>query len=653
MYASGYSQVSKSSPQAQKKTQYRSKGKSCGYYMRIVFFFSSLIQSLIIVSLVLFLVYGKTQDSASTVRIQHLEESFSRLSIDNVALRHQRKNLTNLLNTTLTEKARNDWDLAKLRYISNISVIFIQDIDKKLQQCSQRLIFSESISSTARCPTTFQSNCGLMAEQLKARLELVESNFTQTAQRMRMEMDQTAKERDRINLEAIHLRRDKSTHEKEVEFFRQKCKNDFSESLSGISNVSKAFLEKINSLFPSHIAFQLTCPKQREHLEQIRTNCTSLSMEVEDKLQRYLNVVGGQVSGIQAENSRLKAENWRLSDDYRWCSMNRTDLILQHRKNLDKLQWKHDEDKEILLMDKMRLNGEIDVLQSDVKYKSKSIDHLTERLKQLNMSCVSKTGFSGFPGGTIGAGISVGSGFSKPVAAGTGSHFGSTFNKPVAAGTGSSVGSTFNKPVAAGTGSSVGSTFNKPVAAGTGSYFGSTFNKPVAAGTGSSVGSTFNKPVAAETGSYFGSTFNKPVAAGTGSSVGSGLNKPALSGKPSSFGTSSVSSGIGSNKPTSNVKSSSGLGSSSGSTGSTGSTNKSGSTNSGFSWFGSSNSGQSKTGSGTGRGPSTGNSGGNGSPSDAGRTSGTISVAQHIRDLQRIINPSGPEEKQDLSRMLG
>ncbi|XP_075954811.1 plasmalemma vesicle associated protein a [Anarhichas minor] len=630
MYASGYSQVSKSSPQAQKKTQYRSKGKSCGYYMRIVFFFSSLIQSLIIVSLVLFLIYGKTQDSASTVRIQDLEESFSRLSIENVALRHQRKNLTNLLNTTLTEKARNDWDLAKLRYFSNISAILIQDIDKKLQQCNQKLFFCESMgSSTARCPTTFQlpnsCNCGLMTEQLKARLALVESNFTQTAQRMRMEMDQTAKERDRINLEAIHLRRHKSTHEKEVEFFRQKCKNDFSESLSGITNVSKAFLEKIDSLFPSHIAFQLTCSKQREHLEQIRTNCTSLSMEVEDKLQHYLNVVGEQVSGIQAENSRLKAENWRLSDDYRWCSMNRTDLILQHKRNLDKLQRKHDEDKEILLMDKMRLNGEIEVLNNDVKYKSKSFDHLTERMKQLNMSCTSKTGFSGFPGG----------------AAGAGSPFGSAFNKPAAAGAGSPFGSAFNKPAAAGAGSPFGSAFNKPAAAGAGSPFGSAFNKPAATGAGSP----------------FGSAFNKPVATGAGSSTGSTFNKPALSGKTSIFGTSSASSGIGSNKPTSSVKSSSGLGSSSGSTGSTGSTTKSGSTNSGFSWFGSSNSGQSKTGSGTGRGPSTGNSGGIGSPSDAGRTSGlgggSISVAQHIRDLQRIINPSGPEDKQDLSRMLG
>lgn len=203
-------------------------------------------------------------------------------------------------------------------------------------------------------------------------------------------MDQTVKERDNINLEAIHLRREKSSHEKEVNFFRQKCKDDFSQSLSGISNVSKSFLEKIDSLFPSHIAFQLTCPKQREHLEQIRTNCTSLSMEVEDRFQRYLNNVGEKVSNIQAESSRLKAENTLLSDDYRRCSTNRTGLIREHKQNLDKLQQKHDKEKEELLMDKLRLHGDIEVLNNLVKYTSRVNDHLTEQNRQLNMSCMSK-----------------------------------------------------------------------------------------------------------------------------------------------------------------------------------------------------------------------------------------------------------------------
>lgn len=132
MYTSRYSSVPKHSPTVQKKMQYPSKGKSCGYYLRIIFFFSSLIQSLIIVSLVLFLIYGNKQDSASLSRIQDLEESFSRLSIENVALKKQRTNLTTLLNTTLTEKARNDWELVRLRYYSNVSLFVLRDIDKAM-----------------------------------------------------------------------------------------------------------------------------------------------------------------------------------------------------------------------------------------------------------------------------------------------------------------------------------------------------------------------------------------------------------------------------------------------------------------------------------------------------------------------------------------
>ncbi|XP_076600125.1 plasmalemma vesicle associated protein a isoform X2 [Chaetodon auriga] len=709
MYSSGYSQVSKYSPQAQKKMQYRSNGKSCGYYMRIVFFFSSLIQSLIIVSLVLFLIYGKKQDSASTSRIEDLEESFSRLSIENVALRHQRKNLTTLLNSTLTEKARNDWDLARLRYVANISSILIQDIDKRLQQCTQESIFCKMTSrSLGQCPQLQPGicNCGLMAEQLKARLDLVESNFTQTTQRMRIEMDQIAKERDNLNLEAIRLRRDKSTHEKTVEFYRQKCKDDFAQSLSGVTNVTRAFLEKVDSLFPAHIAFQLTCPKQRDHLEQIRTNCTSLSRDVEDKFQRYLNSVGEQVSGIQSENSRLKAENWRLSEDYRWCSQNRTGLIQQHRQNLNKLQQKHDEDKEKLLIDKMRLNGEIEVLENNVKYKTKEAEHLAQQLKQLNLTCMAKTGFSGYPGlprtsqtgwasssasssssaldqlGRTGSGLT----FSKPLSTGAGSSSSSILSS----GSSSSIGSGYNRQGSTGTGSSsssifsTGSGYNRQGSTGTGSSstsllsggssssFGSAYNKPGSTGTGSSstsllsggssssTGLGYNKP--GSTGgaaSSYGSTGSNPSL----SSSGTGSNKPALSGRGSSTtGSSSGSSGsipnfslsgTGANKPTSSVKSSPGLGSSSGSTGSTSKTG------SGLGWFGfGANSGQSRTGSGTGKGPSSGNSfGGTGSSIGAGRTSGLgggpVSVAQHLQDLQRLINPAVPEEKQDLSRILG
>lgn len=68
MYSSSYSRA-KFGHEA-KEPLHRSRGKSCGYYMRIIFLFSSLIQSLIIVSLVLFLIYGQPEQSAEEKRVK-------------------------------------------------------------------------------------------------------------------------------------------------------------------------------------------------------------------------------------------------------------------------------------------------------------------------------------------------------------------------------------------------------------------------------------------------------------------------------------------------------------------------------------------------------------------------------------------------------
>ncbi|KAM3604873.1 uncharacterized protein V6R79_017401 [Siganus canaliculatus] len=682
MYSNGSSHFSKQKMQAQRKMHYHSKGKSCGYYMRIIFFFSSLIQSLIIVSLVLFLVYGKPQDSASTARVEDLEKSFSRLSIENVALRAQRKNLTNLLNVTLIEKARNDWDLARLRYFSNISASIIQDLDRKVQQCQVDLTLCRSRGiPNGQCPPMNPGHCrcDMFVEQLRARLDLVASNFTQTTQVMRRELDQTAKERDTLHLTVIGLRRDKFMHEKEVELYKQRCKEDFVESLSGVSNVTKAFLLKVESLFPTHIAFQLTCPKQREHLEQIRTNCTSLSREVEDKFQRYLNNVGNHVSGIQGENSRLKAENWRLNDDYRTCSQNRTGIIQQHKQNINKLQQKHDTEKEALLIDKMKLNGEIEVLNNNVRYKSMEVEHIKEQLRQLNMSCMAKMGM-GFPGGAGGGQ------FSRMGSGSTYGSYGSTANKPVSpalnspsssvlsTGYGSSGGYGANRQGSTGSGSTGSGSSSSST--GYGSSSGVGVSKPGSTGSGSSSSSTgygsssgvgVSKPGSTGSGSSSSSTgygsssgvgVSKQGSTGSGSSVSS--SGSAVSGRGPSTAGSSVgsvgssqnvgSSGTGVNKPAASAKSPT-------SSGSTASTSKSGSGSSGW-WWGGGSSSQSKTGSGTAKGPSSGTS--YGGSSSAGRTNGlaggSVSVAQHLQDLQRLINPStrsGPEDRQDLSRMMG
>lgn len=224
---------------------------------------------------------------------------------------------------------------------------------------------------------------------------MVEANLTQTNQKMSREKDEIAKDRDHLNLEAINLRKLKFKAEKEVEFCRESCKTDFANSLSGISNVTRAFLHKIDSLFPSHIAFHLTCSKQREQLEQIRYNCTSLSREVEDKFQRYLDSVGAQMSVIHAENSRFKAENLRVSEDYRVCTQNRTAIIEKNKRNMVELQQKQDRRLEKVLLEKENMVGDLTLLNISVNVKNKEVEYLKEELKQLEITCKTKVSIYG------------------------------------------------------------------------------------------------------------------------------------------------------------------------------------------------------------------------------------------------------------------
>ena len=112
MYSNGYPRDTFA---LQTKKIHRSKGKSCGYYMRIVFFFSSLIQTLIIVSLVLFLIYGQPEKSAEEKHVDELSENFKRVSLSNLQLRKDKVDLGASLGKTTGEKTALVKDVAKLK----------------------------------------------------------------------------------------------------------------------------------------------------------------------------------------------------------------------------------------------------------------------------------------------------------------------------------------------------------------------------------------------------------------------------------------------------------------------------------------------------------------------------------------------------------
>lgn len=120
MYKNSYSQATFGLEAKQiHKTK---KGKSCGYYMRIVFFFSSLIQSLIIASLVLFLVYGQPEKSAEEKRLEDLQQAYDTLSKDHNKLRKEKADLATALKTKSGEKDAADKEITKLKTDLNMTI---------------------------------------------------------------------------------------------------------------------------------------------------------------------------------------------------------------------------------------------------------------------------------------------------------------------------------------------------------------------------------------------------------------------------------------------------------------------------------------------------------------------------------------------------
>ncbi|XP_072518678.1 plasmalemma vesicle associated protein a [Salminus brasiliensis] len=446
MYNSGYSQAKMG---LTAKNLRRSKSKSCGYYMRIVLFFSSLIQSLIIVSLVLFLVYGEPQQTVEEKRIQELEQSYSRLSLENVALRAKEKNLTLQLNITLIAKRYSDNNVTVLRKLANTSSITINGLRMKWAECEaarKSIVQPPSPRMICALPTNdrYLEHRLQQAQELQ---KLLRANFTEQMLITKHELESAQKDRIRYQLEGIEIRREKSFLEERLEMYEKKCKEDFIKSLQGIPDVTKEFLKRVDDLFSKHISFQLTCDKQSIQLENIRANCSSLSTEVENKLQAYLDRVGSQITATVGANAKCMTENKRLSEDATWCIRNRTGIMEENKKVLKKTQQNNDKELERLLLDISKLNANRILLENALSVKGIEIKMLTDKVNDLNASlAVCKVGpFSGAASNPF-YGSSFGTGMSSNTGSGT-----SMFGRTTGSSGGSSTGFGFPRPGPANT----------------------------------------------------------------------------------------------------------------------------------------------------------------------------------------------------------
>lgn len=382
MYSSSYSRA-KFGLEAREPLHRHRQGKSCGYYMRIVFFFSSLIQSLIIVSLVLFLIYGQPEKSAAEKRVKELELSFNRLSENHIQLGKEKADLGAQLGARTAEKADLEKEIAKLKADANKTE---QDLRNKLANCER--MSATTLSMMARRPTppiqpppmvttsselkTLQS---LNAQQ-RAMINLINSNFTQTVQYLSQERDNALRDRDILNQDAITLRRENSMLKEQLTSYTRKCKEDFAHSLDGIKTVTRDFLNRINNLFPHQLTFHLTCDRQQEQMQKIRNSCTNLSRDVENKFQLYLDNVGNKVAEIQATSSRLEVQYSYATANLKQCEHDLSETVAKNAKQSELKQKTHDDQVERLLMEQNRLRDQQKLQEERLALRDKEVQRL-------------------------------------------------------------------------------------------------------------------------------------------------------------------------------------------------------------------------------------------------------------------------------------
>lgn len=388
MYSSSYSRA-KLGLDA-REPLHRSRGKSCGYYVKIVFFFSSLIQSLIIVSLVLFLIYGQPEKSAEEKRVKELELNYNRLSEVNIQLRKDKADLGAQLGAKAAEKAAVEKELETTKAAANATEF---DLKKKKADCETQMRTMRAMpvrcSTTPIQPPAFNpaisevNTLKTLNAQQKAMINLIEANFTQMVQYLSQERDAALKDRDTHHQEAITTRKDNAMLKEQLDIYSRKCKEDFAQSLDGIKTVTSEFLNKINNLFPHQLTFHLSCSSQAEQMEKIRTSCTNLSNDVENKFQIYLDRVGTKVSEIQATSSRMQAVNTNLKSDFDKCERSRTENAAEAKQQLELKQKNHDNQVERLLMEQNRLRDQKNLLESSVALKDTEL----KALKTMQGNC--------------------------------------------------------------------------------------------------------------------------------------------------------------------------------------------------------------------------------------------------------------------------
>ncbi|NXR43767.1 PLVAP protein, partial [Hippolais icterina] len=306
--------------------------RDCGFYLKYIFLFTSLIQFLIILGLVLFMVYGNAQGGTDT-HLRQLEERLQSHYGRIVALEAARANLSRALNATVKDKEKLQGLAAK--------------VQKELEKCNSSSQAGAGVPQVRgrrrrrrggpvlrRHPPQPLSPIPPKAEKLQLQRQLDQASSSkklleESGQKSQAELAKATQERDKCQQDLRSARTDGEISKTQLELQRHECRllqSDISDKFPTISELVKQFRcgaaetelrqirERAEELFrrqqerDSQFVWRNSCELS---VQQCRLNCSRQGQELERRIQALEKA---QRDGLE-ERKKLQAEKEKVGKE--------------------------------------------------------------------------------------------------------------------------------------------------------------------------------------------------------------------------------------------------------------------------------------------------------------------------------------------------
>ncbi|NXQ67474.1 PLVAP protein, partial [Quiscalus mexicanus] len=296
--------------------------RDCGFYLKYIFLFTSLIQFLIILGLVLFMVYGNAQAGTDT-HLRLLEEQVQSHYRRIVALGATNANLSRTLNATL--KDRDKVQGIALKVQRELEKCNSSQASSSIPQLRELLFWQVRLTECQVVTTLINSTCTAEKLQLQRQLDQASSSkrtVEDSRKQSQAELTKATQERDKCQQDLQSARTEGHLSRMELEAQKQRyssLQSDVSEKILRVLDLAKQYqckeAEKELGQIRERVEELLRRQKERDSLFMWRSSCELSVQQCRYNCSRDTRELQQRIQGLEKHQKDSEEERKRLQAD--------------------------------------------------------------------------------------------------------------------------------------------------------------------------------------------------------------------------------------------------------------------------------------------------------------------------------------------------